>query len=147
MNLGRRRFLKPAVFAVAAAWAIGIGLYQFSHDGTSYFYQSKYYVRSATDKTAERSLAKNLCRGEYSKRYDCRSSLLRSNQQQVFGIAVKKLSIVLGPSIVLIVGYRYAVRRRWLDDTPDHVGRSGRPPDPVRAPAHGSAPRRPKTST
>ena len=58
----------------------------------------------------------NDCRGKFSDRYDCKSAVIRDQNQQTLTLWATRLGIIFGPPIVLailfaIVGHRMEKRR------------------------------------
>lgn len=110
--MSRSKYAKWAVIAIGAIWLLAAGWSQFSEVDTSYFYKSKHYVSSAQDRNVQRKLAKRICKGSFSQRYECRSSIMSTNEWQLFAVWAMKIMIVFGPPLVLHSGYRLAIRQR-----------------------------------
>jgi hypothetical protein len=92
-------WFKRIAIVVALAWVVGVGWVQFSDVFTDYGLGSTSYQRGASE-----------CEGSYSSRYDCKSSLLISGENQAFFSWMMKILIVFLPPIGL--GRLYAAVRR-----------------------------------
>jgi hypothetical protein len=92
-------WFKRIAIALALAWIAGVGWLQFSDTFTDYGLGSTSYQRGASE-----------CEGSYSSRYDCKSSILISGENQAFFDWMMKLIIVFLPPIGL--GRLYAAVRR-----------------------------------
>ena len=76
--------VRVSVFALAAIWVAGMGWREFVvRDDLLRFRAATVSAQGAK------------CSGSFSKRYDCRSSLMINNDNAVFLIWVERLSIVI----------------------------------------------------
>jgi hypothetical protein len=93
-------WFKRIAIALSLTWLAGVGWLQFSDVFGDYGTGSASYRRGAAE-----------CEGAYSRRYNCKSSILIAGENRAFYSWLLKFGIVFLPPIG--VGYLYgAVRRR-----------------------------------
>lgn len=51
------------------------------------------------------------CKGSFSSRYDCKSSILIDRDNRLFYLWLSRLGIIAGPLLFVYIGYRLATRR------------------------------------
>ena len=123
-RLGMRRWIsgkkaKWAVMAISAVWLLGIGWHQFTRDDTSFYYRSQHYVSSAMETSSVRDLAMSICRGQFTERFECTSSIALASQRHAFLVWASKLLVVLVPPLWLLAAYRMFA---WRPEPKAHGG-------------------------
>ncbi len=107
----KEQALRWFLLGTSLAWLFVAGWNQFTHVDTSYYFRSLYYMSSSTDLAVEHKIAKRVCHGSFSRRFDCRSALKLASQQRLFAVWSTKFLIVFGPPLLLMSANRLLARR------------------------------------
>jgi len=104
-------WVKRFAIAISIAWIAGIGWVQFSEAINDFGVSSRTYQRGSSE-----------CEGSYKSRYDCKSQILISGENDAFMSWLLKFAIVFLPPIG--VGFLFgAIRRRYESDVAEAARR------------------------